>query len=506
MEPHFFQILDRIRYEAALNALTREGKSLALISPVQALAEHYKECLLERLQRDLPDCEIKPFFPDDADAIVQKFNQVLADLPMAEALHPDHSAKGLKIWVVHDAGALPSHEALLLLQLLEKFPGAQVRAMLVYGGTQISPEGLDAREKSLLRWIVERPSLEQIKDSLAQEKDPERTAQLRALIQRMSPAGSISKDKRADAASSPAAPPPAAAPATSEKPRSARYKLLLGSAMALALLIFSVLVAVWLNPKVVDEVQSIWSGTAAPKTATDKDKSSEEPAKAEKSAADAQADWLEHPLVRKFLALWMDKPKATEPATDPDSAKAPQSTASNSGDKSGDNSADRSPAADSASGPAPEKKDGPAASSASTASEPAPSTAAAAPATSSKNPSPLLTELPDGAAKGERWAKGLEPAAWVIQHSISPTYAQAVEVQKKFPDLSQAQVVPQFVGAEKQARFALVSGPYANQTLASEFIQSKRVPKDAWVRTAKAMQDRLALQQPKTTPKPKATP
>ena len=82
MEPHFFQILDRIRYESALNALTREGKSLALISPVQALAEHYKECLLERLQRELPDCEIKPFFPDDADAIVQKFNQVLADLPM----------------------------------------------------------------------------------------------------------------------------------------------------------------------------------------------------------------------------------------------------------------------------------------------------------------------------------------------------------------------------------------------------------------------------------------
>ncbi|MFZ9138160.1 MAG: hypothetical protein ACO21E_09945, partial [Hylemonella sp.] len=183
-----------------------------------------------------------------------------------------------------------------------------------------------------------------------------------------------------------------------------------------------------------------------------------------------------------------------------------QSTTNNTGDKSGDNSADRAPAADSASGPAPEKKDGPAASSASTASEPAPSTAAATPATSSKNPSPLLTELPDGAAQGERWAKGLEPAAWVIQHSISPTYAQAVEVQKKFPDLSQAQVVPQFVGAEKQARFALVSGPYANQTLASEFIQSKRVPKDAWVRTAKAMQDRLALQQPKTTPKPKATP
>ncbi|MFZ9183747.1 MAG: hypothetical protein ACO214_10755, partial [Hylemonella sp.] len=384
MEPHFFQILDRIRYEAALNALTREGKSLALISPVQALAEHYKECLLERLQRDLPDCEIKPFFPDDADAIVQKFNQVLADLPMAEALHPDHSAKGLKIWVVHDAGALPSHEALLLLQLLEKFPGAQVRAMLVYGGTQISPEGLDAREKSLLRWIVERPSLEQIKDSLAQEKDPERTAQLRALIQRMSPAGSISKEKRADAASSTAATPPAAAPAASEKPRSARYKLLLGSAMALALLIFSVLVAVWLNPKVVDEVQSIWSGTAAPKTATDKDKPSEEPAKAEKSAADAQADWLEHPLVRKFLALWMDKPKINEPATEQDSAKAPQSTTNNTGDKSGDNSADRAPVADSAPSPAPEKKDGPAASSASVASELSSSTAAATPATSSK--------------------------------------------------------------------------------------------------------------------------
>ena len=86
MDPHFFQLLDLIRYEAAVAALSRHGKSLAIVSPVQALAEHYKEMLMARLAVDVPDARIKAFFPADTDAIVSSFNKVVADLPLAQAM------------------------------------------------------------------------------------------------------------------------------------------------------------------------------------------------------------------------------------------------------------------------------------------------------------------------------------------------------------------------------------------------------------------------------------
>lgn len=482
MEPHFFQILDRIRYEAALNALTREGKSLALISPVQALAEHYKLCLLERLKRDLPVCEIKPFFPDDADAIVEKFNQVVADMPMAQALSPGHGTQGLKIWVVHDAGALPSSEALLLLQLLEKFPGAQVRAMLVYGGTQISPEGLESREKSVLRWVVERPSLEQIKECLAQEQDPERNDQLRDLIQRMAPPGSVPvKDKRQLAASGEGAPPPSDTAASSKK-RRGLSRLLGLSALLVTLLAFSVLVAIWLNPQVVDDIPAYWGGTQVASPKADSDSQAPKPADPN--------NLLAHPLVKKMKELWLGKPVASQAEPEVAQGKAPEAAPVPA---AGDAAAVATPpSADPAPGNSSPEKSEPGNSApsqvASPGSEPAPKDKAA---------NALLTELPDGAEQGERWAKGLEAGSWVIQHSISLTYAQAVEVQKKFSDLSDARIVPQFVAAEKQARFALISGPYGNRNQANEFIQSKRMPKDAWARTAKAMQDRLQMQSAK---------
>ena len=146
MEPHFFQLLDRIRFQAAMSALAREGKNLALISQIQALSEHYKEALLESLQQDVPHLEIKTFFPADADGIVQRFNQVVEKMPITQALDRNSNERHLELWVVHDAAALPSHELRLLLQLLEKFPGSQVRALLVYGGVGALPDNLDEFE------------------------------------------------------------------------------------------------------------------------------------------------------------------------------------------------------------------------------------------------------------------------------------------------------------------------------------------------------------------------
>jgi hypothetical protein len=421
MEPHFFQLLDRIRFQAAMSALAREGKNLALISQIQALSEHYKEALLERLQQDVPHLEIKTFFPADADGIVQRFNQVVEKMPITQALDRNSNERHLELWVVHDAAALPSHELRLLLQLLEKFPGSQVRALLVYGGVGALPDNLDEFDKSLMRWIVERPSLDHIKEALAQEQDPDRIASLRALIQRMAPGGSNKEavtaalNHHATASALPVQRPPTPAP-------SRLFRWLKVCAAALALMALSIAVALKLHP---DALHAVWPA-------------------------------------------WTPKTKALAESTPPH-VDTPALASSPSAQDQGNSPATPSPT--SVASPAPSPKPGESESLA--------------------QADALITELPEEAVKGERWAWQLNVMQIVVQHGIAPTYAKALDLRTNFPDLSDVHVVPQFVGNESQARFALVSGPFQSKEEADRFIKTKKAPRDSWVRNAAALQERL---------------
>ena len=425
MEPHFFQLLDRIRFQAALSAIAREGKSLALISQVQALTDHYKEALLDRLQQDVSGLEVKAFFPADSDSIVQSFNQIVGEMPIAQALEPQANGRGLKIWVVHDASALPTHELRLLLELLEKFPGSRVRALLVYGGVETLPEGLADFEKSLMRWIVDRPNFDQIKEALAQEQDPERAIGLRALIQRMVP-GSSNKEAVATALNNHAA-QISKVQKTSVTTKSNWHrwlKISLLSAMAMAL---SIAVALKLHPDVFHAVLPTWQ-----------------------------------------QGLANEKPPANDPTK-----REEKSTVSS--DKEAPVMAANAPADDVTS------------ASESTSQQ------AELPTPTSKE---LITELPDEALKGEQWAWQLTVSSIIIQHGIAPTFAKALDLRQRYPDLSQVRIVPQFIGNESQARFALVSGPYRNKEEAEQYLKTNKTPKDSWIRSVGALQERLLPKSP----------
>jgi hypothetical protein len=112
----------------------------------------------------------------------------------------------------------------------------------------------------------------------------------------------------------------------------------------------------------------------------------------------------------------------------------------------------------------------------------------------------VITEWPDEVVTGEKWAWQLRVSQFIIQHSIDPSFEKTMQFKAKYPDLKQAQVIPQFVGTETQARFALISGPYATKAEADSYLKSHDLPKQGWVRNAGAMQERLMI---KSTVSPK---
>jgi hypothetical protein len=67
-------------------ALTQEGRSLALSSEHDAALDHYGHLLAQRLRRASPKSQIETYFPNSTDALVARFNEVLAGHTMREAM------------------------------------------------------------------------------------------------------------------------------------------------------------------------------------------------------------------------------------------------------------------------------------------------------------------------------------------------------------------------------------------------------------------------------------
>lgn len=508
MEPHFFQLLDRIRYEASVAALTRNGKSLAIISPVQALAEHYKERLLERLALDAPQARIKPFFPADTDAIVSSFNKVVADLPLTQAMAAPTADRPLQVWVVHDAAALPTGEVLMMLDLLDKFPGAHVRALLVFAGTENAPEGLETFDKSLMRWTIERPSLEQIKDSLSRVEDPMQAAQVRDLISRMAPGGSAKRvaagltvpgsamsatsansatsvTSAASADLKPSAKTGSAKKTTKATKRSdtstaaqpnANGTRLKVAALVTALLLLSAGVAAWLNPGALNALMGKADTVVSPAEPVKATEPVSEPAKVDEPAA-ASAEAPASPSDSKEPQPAAAAPTtATEPPASPEKVYALMTPEERKLAKL-DAEPEAKPGKASAkiNDKAKEKSGDKAIDKVAKGAEPE-------------------IELPSGAVEGQAWMTGFARGTFVVQHTNSETYAKARDRQKRFPNLSEAKVVPQFEPGQSQAKFALISGPFESKELADSFLKTENMPKESWVRSSRAIQKRLTPQ------------
>lgn len=62
---------------------------------------------------------------------------------------------------------------------------------------------------------------------------------------------------------------------------------------------------------------------------------------------------------------------------------------------------------------------------------------------------------------------------------------------KPYANLRNAQIVAAYRPGEKQAYFAIVSGPYDNSGPAYERIARKDLPPNSWVRTVQSLQQQL---------------
>ena len=501
MAPVYFRHADRLRLEGCVAGLLRDGRSLALSSNREAALDHYSRLLFARLRESSPTSQLEVYFPADTAAMLARFNEVLASQSVEQAMKLSGQESAVRIMIVHDAGSLADHEVQLLARLVQNFPGANIRIVLLLGTSARSRKIFESFDRRMVRWDIEAPTPDQAEAMLAQGREDGCEGAVKSLLQKMQapepgepiqadPAGIDPLGFDAGVTRAPAgtevftfsggADAKKKAKPAQDKVRTKRgrgdYVRWLMAITFLAAL--SVGTTAWLHPDVftLDRLQLAqdWARSkllSAPPAATVVAASAPAvpatPAEAVPAAVPAASTAPADAAPTAATTAAATAPVPAEPASVPATA-APAAASS--------------PAATLAPKPA----------NATATAQPA-KPAAALPAKVAVASEAI--EAPAEAMAAQAWLKPMPAGTYVVQHAAMPTYEAAQQWQKSQAALSAARIVAVYRPNQKMAYFVVVSGPFATRELAFNFTRSRGVPADTWVRTAASLREQFTPEQ-----------
>ena len=435
--PLFFRAVDRLRLEGYVLALTQEGMSLSMVSTHEAILDHYGKILVSRLRQAAPEVAIEIYFPASSEALLARFNEVLVNSSIQEAMNGEVSLATPRIWIVHDASALPDHEVELLARLVQNFPAANIRVVLLMTAASQKTNLLSSFGRSILCWDVEPPTSVQVEIMLAQARTEGREAAAKALLKKLA----ISPAEPAETEPVVAVTLPPVAVSEDARPSAeistsggGGWRWLLGG---IALLLASALSMTMFYVS---------------------------------SQGAARLHWNWQALLAGNNPMTNDVVAATIPSVTASVAAAPASAPS---------VAASMPVA-AASAPAT------VASGAAKAIEPDVETViepAIEPATPVNRPFEMLI--------GQGWVQKMPRGTFLVQHIAVPTYQEAMLWLQRHPDFGSAQVVATYLPTQKLPHYVIVSGPFASLAEAKVFVGQRVMPKDSWVRSALSIKEQF---------------
>lgn len=178
----FVRASDKARYDRVVRGLLEEKLTALLVSDCDALLDHYGRMLADGL-RKIGGLSVEVYFPNSTEAVLARFNRILADLTVAEAIQTEGSTAPNRLLLVYDGKATGVKEIQLLARLLKDFPGANTRVVLLLHHTgEESDKKVEAFGKRALRWDIERPSSEEARLLLEQAKIQGMAPEVQALL------------------------------------------------------------------------------------------------------------------------------------------------------------------------------------------------------------------------------------------------------------------------------------------------------------------------------------
>ena len=491
----FFRVSDRLRLEGYVAGLIQSGMSLSMVSTQDAILDHYGKLLVARLREAAPEIELEVCFPASADALISRFNEVLQTYSIQDAMGNKVQNAPPKIWIVHDAAALPDHEIQLLARLVQNFPGANIRVVMLLTAASGKHELLNAFGRRFLHWDIEPPTLAQKNALLEQARAQGRETLVNGLLKQLvidetPPPPEVPPEPEPiemDTEELERKQPPEPAPvARSWWPWLLTGTFLLGlSGLALGQLYggFSI------QNLLPDPIKSLWDRQAAPApaaaasaaaalAAASEAQAAAQAASAALSAAAAAASAASAASAAPAVAVSPAEPSASAPALAVTPATAPAPTTATTT-------------------PAPSA---PATALLAPATAPAPATATEAPAIKTAPPKPQpnpqkaeeIIVSPGQARVGHAWVKAMPGASFLVIYATESSYAEASSWMKSRPEIKNLHIVANYASKDADLKFSIASGPFGSRLEAMRFARGVDMPKGAWALPLKNMTERLS--------------
>jgi cell division septation protein DedD len=165
---------DRLRFEILLKSLTEGSINLAVLSDHDMVLDYYGNLFEERL-RAKGESHIEWCSSTNSEKLVQKFNEILSEITLDQALEKDKKHAPRRFLVFRDSILMQDFELQLLARLVNGFPAGNISIILLINSAGNYQSKIEAFGKNLLKWDVETEAGEpkkKLTDWVATEPDP----------------------------------------------------------------------------------------------------------------------------------------------------------------------------------------------------------------------------------------------------------------------------------------------------------------------------------------------
>jgi hypothetical protein len=440
----FFRATDRLQMESCATAMAQEGKSLVISSNSAELLDYYGAAFIRRIKKELTQSSVEVFMPPDTEAMLDRFNKLLSTMKLDVATKPRGGLPPEKIWVVHDANALASHELDLLTRLILQFPGAGIGTVLMFTDESTKAENLVRQNKQFISWTLEMPTAEQKLNAIQQARKIGEEDTAIQFFNRLSKTVPKKPAFVSAAAAANEAPKKSSPPKAKQAKKGKSGAALLWSMIVASLLVLSMGVAAWLHPEIGDkawaEISHLFDqGAASPKATNDAALSKGEE-KIEPASSNVKLDEANNPMPTPGI------PDSKTPvAGGADAAALMEAKPENKPE------------------PKPELK-------------PEPKVEA--------KPEKVITELPEIAVQGRLWLRGFPEDSFGLVHGTYDSVKQAQASMKGKAWLANARIVPVFAAGKEESKFSVVTGPFKTRDRAKNTITRLELSSDVTIQSA----------------------
>jgi len=168
---------DRLRFEILLKSLTEGSINLAVLSDHDQVLDYYGHLFEEGLHSK-GESHIEWCSSTNSERLVQKFNEILSEISVDQALEKDKKHAPRRFLVFRDSILMQDFELQLLARLVNGFPAGNISIILLINSAGNYKSKLEAFGKNILQWEVETEAgapKNKLTDWVAHTPEPEPT-------------------------------------------------------------------------------------------------------------------------------------------------------------------------------------------------------------------------------------------------------------------------------------------------------------------------------------------